>query len=321
MKSQYLVSVIIPLFNSAKYIEKCVRSCLAQTHKSLEVIVVDDGSTDDGLDVVKKIAEEDKRLKVYHKKNGGVSSARNFGINKASGEYVCFVDADDYLEKEFVECMCGYMVDNNADFCIARGEWNDKANRANNYDTNSRIISVDEAESVLLSLGMNVASGNKMYRRDRLDTTRYNLRLFYGEGFHFITNYAHNSKRIVYTNIRLYHYTKVNPESATTVFAIKKVINGEKALFEIKDIIKNDGPLSARAWNIHYCMFCLNAVIGICCNKLNHSLYAEWHKKLVSSAKMVSRQQIGFKNTLKLALAIFAPPSVVGVVFRVKRKL
>ena len=92
------LSIIIPVYNTEKYVERCLQSILKSDEAGIEIIVVDDGSTDASLEICQKIAVEDSRLQVYSKKNGGVSSARNLGLDKAKGRYVTFCDADDYYE-------------------------------------------------------------------------------------------------------------------------------------------------------------------------------------------------------------------------------
>ena len=99
-----MISVIIPAYNAAKTIVRCVDSLLSQTYQDWELIIMDDGSTDNTLDVCQSF--QDKRIQVYHKPNGGVSSARNYGLTYAKGEYIAFVDADDYLEPMYLEHLC-----------------------------------------------------------------------------------------------------------------------------------------------------------------------------------------------------------------------
>lgn len=100
-----LVSVVVPVYNVEKYIGKCVSSILKQTYKNLEVIVVSDGSLDDSVGICRKLQETDKRIRVIEKENGGVSSARNIGIQSAQGDYLMFVDGDDWLESNAVETL------------------------------------------------------------------------------------------------------------------------------------------------------------------------------------------------------------------------
>ncbi len=111
MKSP-LVSVIIPAYNAEKYIERTIHSALLQDYENLEIIVIDDGSTDNTADVVKKLAEKDRRLKYVHQQNGGVSSARNHGYKFSKGEYLAFLDADDIWLPDNVSKKLAHLQDN-----------------------------------------------------------------------------------------------------------------------------------------------------------------------------------------------------------------
>ena len=91
------ISIIIPVYNSEKYLDECLKSLKDQTYRNLEIILVDDGSTDNSLKICASYAKDDKRFKVYHKENGGTASARNYGLQKASGDYITFIDNDDYI--------------------------------------------------------------------------------------------------------------------------------------------------------------------------------------------------------------------------------
>ena len=103
MDSLKMVSVIIPIYNVENFVEKCIESILFQTIQNLEIILVDDGSSDGSGDICDVYAKKDARIKVIHKKNGGVSSARNMGISNATGEYICFVDGDDFVADDYIE--------------------------------------------------------------------------------------------------------------------------------------------------------------------------------------------------------------------------
>ena len=97
------VSIIVPIYNKEKYLEKCLDSILGQTYRDLEIILVDDGSTDNSLSSCQRYAEKDLRIKIYHKPNGGVSSARNLGLEKSTGTLISFADPDDSLHAECIE--------------------------------------------------------------------------------------------------------------------------------------------------------------------------------------------------------------------------
>lgn len=100
---QILISVIVPVYNVVDYLQRCVDSIRNQTYPNLEIILVDDGSTDKSGALAEKMAMEDRRIRVFHKENGGASSARNLGISMAEGDYIGFVDGDDYIEPKMYE--------------------------------------------------------------------------------------------------------------------------------------------------------------------------------------------------------------------------
>lgn len=114
------VSIIVPIYNKEKYLEKCLDSILGQTYRDLEIILVDDGSTDNSLAICQRYAEKDLRIKIYHKSNGGVSSARNLGLEKSTGKYISFVDPDDFIHSEFIEQLETMLVQSDAEIAYCK---------------------------------------------------------------------------------------------------------------------------------------------------------------------------------------------------------
>lgn len=114
-----MVSIIIPAYNVEKYIERCVRSAMNQTMKEIEIIVVNDGSTDKTKTIIENMALKDKRIKIINKKNGGLSSARNTGISQAKGEYIQHLDGDDWIERETCEELYKLAKENDLDIIIS----------------------------------------------------------------------------------------------------------------------------------------------------------------------------------------------------------
>lgn len=118
MENEVLVSVIIPVYNVESYIEKCIKSVVSQTYKNLEVLLIDDGSTDNSGTICDEFANEDNRIIVYHKKNEGLGLTRNFGLKHASGQYVLFIDSDDYIEIESISRLLKESIASNADLVV-----------------------------------------------------------------------------------------------------------------------------------------------------------------------------------------------------------
>lgn len=113
-----LISVIVPVYNVGDFVKKCLDSIARQNYKDLDIVIVNDGSTDDSGRICDEFAQKEKRARVFHKKNGGLSDARNFGIKKAKGEIVAFVDSDDFVGEDFLGVMYRRMSEKNADIVV-----------------------------------------------------------------------------------------------------------------------------------------------------------------------------------------------------------
>lgn len=118
MKNNPLISVIVPIYNVENYIEECVISIKNQTYKNIEVLLIDDGSVDNSVDIASKLIINDDRFKIFNKKNGGLSDARNFGIDVSNGEYIVFIDSDDYVMDSFIYDLYNTLVKLNVEICV-----------------------------------------------------------------------------------------------------------------------------------------------------------------------------------------------------------
>ena len=130
MKNQPLISIIIPIYNIMDCLERCVDSCLNQTYQNIEILMVDDGSTDGTSELCDKIGKKDPRIRVFHKENGGSSSARNLGIENAKGEYLGFVDSDDFVSPIMYEDLMNAILAHNIPIAqVSRDEIDDQGNK------------------------------------------------------------------------------------------------------------------------------------------------------------------------------------------------
>ena len=149
------VSIIIPLYNAESTIEKCINSILKQSYKDIEIIIINDGSSDKSLDVVKKISKKDKRLVVIDKENEGVAKTRNLGIKKATGNYIMFVDNDDYIEKNYIEQFINSVEDND----IVIGGYK-------RIDENGKELLRFELKNTVWSKYMIITPWSKLYKKE-----------------------------------------------------------------------------------------------------------------------------------------------------------
>lgn len=169
------ISIIVPVYNTSKYLEKCLYSLINQTIKNIEIIVVNDGSTDNSLEIINKIAKEDERIKVYNKKNGGLSSARNYGIEKSTGKYIGFVDSDDYVREDMYEILKKNLENNSADMSICR--WylvENEIKKECNFKTENIVLNSEDTINVLLShSSFDNFVVTKLYKRELFDDIRF----------------------------------------------------------------------------------------------------------------------------------------------------
>ena len=174
-----LISVIIPVYNVEPFLKKCVESVCHQTYKNLEIIIVNDGSTDQSGKICEELAQKDTRIKILHKNNGGLSSARNAGLNIASGEYVGFVDSDDYIAYDMYEILLNALLENDINIGISSGQILKDVNGIispynSKWDHNSKnIIQPNEFAERMILTGSNFTCWSKLYRRDLLNKIRF----------------------------------------------------------------------------------------------------------------------------------------------------
>ncbi len=232
-----LISFIVPMYNVEKYIAKCIESIITQTYTNIEIILINDGSPDNSGKIADNFSRIDSRITVIHTTNNDVSEARNLGINKAKGDYIVFVDSDDYLSSDFAEYMLEIAKKTNAEFVMSKNCF--KIPRTD-YQINQDAIktySPDEAAALLLYPGyVEIGCWNKMFLKDFLiQNNIFFLKKFYiKEGLNFIVSAAQKSKIIGIGNKKVYYYRKNNPHSATTELSVQKYINALAAIDNIE---------------------------------------------------------------------------------------
>lgn len=201
-----LVTIIVPAYNAAQYLRECVDSILAQTHRNLEVIIVDDGSSDSTLQYADEYARRDERVRVLHKANGGLSSARNAGIDITSGDYVAFVDADDAIHPRFVEIALREMASTGAEIfsgSFLKGE----TCRWPHISVDTRVLKPQAAiEFVLYQRGhMRGSACCHLYKYDIVKDEHFTYGLWYEDLDYFHRVYERASL-IAHSDTPLYFY-------------------------------------------------------------------------------------------------------------------
>ena len=223
-----LVSVIIPAYNVEQYVERCVYSVTKQTYRNLEIILVDDGSTDCTGIICDKLAKEDNRISVIHKTNGGLSDARNAGIDVSRGEYISFVDSDDYIASDMLEHMMNAMCETDISMVVV-GFWKQSGD-AREYcgPTTERVVSSEEAlKDIYIGHEIYPASWNKLYRRALFNNNRFAVGMI-NEDSEIITKLLMECNRVALVSKPLYIYM-IREGSITQSSFSSKDYNGIKA--------------------------------------------------------------------------------------------
>lgn len=204
-----MISVIIPVYNVEKYLRHCLESMVAQTYRELEIILVDDGSTDSSGLICDEYARQYDNITACHKDNGGLSDARNYGLARSSGEYVAFLDSDDWAEPEMYERLHGAMVTHDADIAVCNHYVHQDGKKSVNKHFDKReplVLSSDEAlESVLSNVYFSYMVNTKLYkRRIALETPFVKGLLF--EDIVFTPSTLLKAKSVVYLPEPLFNY-------------------------------------------------------------------------------------------------------------------
>ena len=254
------VSIIVPIYNVEKYLSQCLDSIIGQTYSNIEIILIDDGSTDNSPQICDEYAKQDGRIRVIHKENSGASSARNLGLKTAKGEYLAFMDPDDWLDLNTIEFCIKRIQENDLDiirFNYVR-EYADKSLPKANTFLQEKVYNMADCKTILrqtvglvekelqnpenLNFLSSVCFG--IYRKEIIDVNGlefYDIRKIgaFSDGL-FNINYLLHVKKFQFINEYFYHYRKTNSASATANYR-KDFLAKQLLLFsEIKNILERN---------------------------------------------------------------------------------
>jgi glycosyltransferase involved in cell wall biosynthesis len=247
------VSVIVPVYNVEQYLEKCVYSIVNQTYKNLEIILVDDGSKDDSGKICDKCATADERISVIHKTNGGLSDARNCGIERATGKWITFIDSDDYISEYYVDELLNVVKKQNADIsiCDPVHVFNDMKATFEKNTSITCFSSLEAVKTIWYQSSFLPSAWGKMYKRALFDDVRFTCRVIY-EDIDIMHKIFCRAKKIVYINSKMYAYVHRENSITTQGFSEQQFY-----ILEICDKIRDfafehteDVQKAARAYSI-----------------------------------------------------------------------
>ena len=219
-----LISIIVPVFNAEKYLPRCIKSILEQTYENIELLLVNDGSEDRSSQIWKDYAENDTRIKVIHKENGGVSSARNTGLDASDGDFIIFVDADDWIQKNAVELMMEAISREKSEVVMMSFDNRNNKIIIPEFVINCNRLDIHTSEAVrwkeLFAHGISHTVWGKLFSSEIIKerNIRFNPDITYGEDAKFLFDYLNNCEKIYVSDEVIYHYNKLNDTAATRKF-------------------------------------------------------------------------------------------------------
>ncbi|MBQ6907379.1 MAG: glycosyltransferase [Clostridia bacterium] len=219
------VSIIVPVYNIEPYLPVCLESLISQTYSNIEIILINDGSTDRSGEICKQFAENCYKIKVFSKENSGVSAARNDGLDIASGEYILFVDGDDFIDADCVKKLVHIAEDNNADAVIFEYnvECGDKTyvHRVEGESYNT-LVTGEKAIELTIS-PKNRFAWSKLYRKSIIGDLRFDTEIYRGEDTWFAVNALKSASRVYYTDYAPYHYIQSEGSAVRSAFNARKL--------------------------------------------------------------------------------------------------
>lgn len=281
------ISVIVPVYNAEKYLKQCLDSLVSQTYKNIEIVCVDDGSSDGSLAILQEYSEKDERIKVISIENSGVSNARNVAIKNATGEYFAFCDSDDWFDKDYCHILHDVAVSENADIvmCSYVSETGDRSFERPIFEESKivfdeqqiknnlhrRLFGLINEELASPEKGDSIASlWTKLIKRDIVQKAEFcdlkEIAVF--EDGLFLIDVLADCKKFVYINKPLYHYRKTNEQSITTKYKAN-LYNGLQNLYD-----KMQSRIAQNGYGEDYVMALNNRIclsmIGIGLNELEN---------------------------------------------------
>lgn len=257
-KKNPIVTMIVAVYNGEKYLNECISSIINQTYRNLEIILVDDGSEDSSLAICNAHKRKDKRIKVIHQDNAGVSAARNAALRLAMGDYVCFVDQDDFIAKDYVEYLMGLIEKNTAQIVVVpnviyyssgREEYSEK-----HLPTEDTVWSGEKAACEMLYSKMEIGPWSKIISRVLLEENkiRFHEGIFGGDGYAFSVESFAKAKKVAVGYKGVYYYRVDNYESEMSKYRHRTLVSSLKAVKIMMEEFEDASPRLRRACRYAY---------------------------------------------------------------------
>lgn len=237
-----LISIIVPVYNAGCYLQRCIDSLLNQTYPNIEIILIDDGSTDNSARICDVISQKDSRIKIVHQENQGVSAARNKGLDIATGSYIGFVDADDTVQPEMYSELYKMLIENNVDLSICNQSLviGSKTVVDSILEDVSYFNKDDAIEQVLLGKTFRGGPCNKLFKADLCKNLKFDIDISIGEDLLFFIKYLLKCEKIIFIPQSYYNYF-IHEGSAWTSSFTEKTFTDHVSRERIFEVLKSTG--------------------------------------------------------------------------------
>ncbi|MCR8916920.1 glycosyltransferase family A protein [Bacteroides sp. ET225] len=294
------VSIIVPIYNAAKYLYKCLDTLLTQTYYNYEIILIDDGSNDSSFLICKQYLKKSDKVKLFHKENGGVSSARNLGIEKAEGQWITFVDSDDWVSPFYLEHLIGH-ISEGVDLVFSYAVLIGKDGIFLKEKFPSKMISSDDLE---IAFAENAFHGHtspwsKLYKKDLIDQMhlRFDEQMHIGEDLLFLYKYILLCNKIFISSDTDYFYNyEVDSSLTKQTYSLESELSSYCNIFDIVTTIisvkqfKNKKALSNIRW-----------IKGYYSRRILNALYQDKHLKRKERIRLINQVDIAsYLNTFNI---------------------
>ncbi len=219
-----MVSIIVPIYNSENYIDRCLKSILGQTYEDLEIVLVNDGSTDRSKEILEQYAAKDERIKIVSQKNQGVAAARNTGLDNVTGDYILYVDSDDWIEKNMLERMIA-AVEDDSDIAFCGFDQAKSQEEVTIAPVQVKYEVWDHNQQLLEFMKHKRMTGmlwNKLIKKNLTDGIQFDEQVGFGEDAQFLWQVLKRSKKMIVTNEVLYHHVMDENSISHLNFSDKK---------------------------------------------------------------------------------------------------
>lgn len=321
------ISIIVPVYNTGIYLERCVGSLIRQTYSNVQIILINDGSTDESLEVMKYLQSQDDRILVLDRAHEGVSAARNAGLEAADGELLSFVDSDDWLDYDTYEKLIAKLIENDADAVFF--EWTEEYSNGvadvKKNDGKKEVLFVDD--DILITYFKNktyLRVSSSLMKKTITQEVKFNTKLETGEDMLYAFSALCNAKKIVYINAPLYHrYNRVGSLSNRKYFFESGLGRAICTDFMVKYIEKNRISLLqlALAYSFTFYMDVLNRVMFYDAEEKQQYIYLKICTQLKVLRKKMNKPRKSLAKEVYIAYFVFRiNPSIYKIIVKIYYK-